>query len=115
MKQPQNVTLSETEQKILANEQGSLVVVNTENKRTKAIVEQFLKQKVTTKLEDGTSVDATIEELITMKALTVEMVKSRGFQTLLDLQKIRGELVEKKEVEVGATRVDEDLKKRAIQ
>lgn len=113
MRKTSSLVLSEFEQSVLNGTKGSLADLQTKSKRTQSLVDTFIGAKVTVKLPDGTSVTPTIEELIVMQGLKTEIIKSRGFASILDLQKIRGEAVDGTK-EVSLSLVDKDLAARAV-
>lgn len=69
----------------------------------------------TCQLEDGTTVEASIEEILIAKAIKTEMENPKGLETIERLAKIRGEIGEQKTIDVNVSLVDMDLAKRAIE
>lgn len=109
-----NEVLSRYEKSILANTKGSKADILTANKRTQAIVNAMLNAKAeAVELEDGTSVEPTIDEMLVAKALERELENPKGLETIEKLMKIRGEL-DDKATEVNVSLVDQDLAKRAL-
>lgn len=109
-----NVTLSPYERSILAGTKNSRADTLTAEKRTQAIVNAMLNCKVELELEDGTSVEPTIDELLVAKSIQAELEKPKGLETVERLMKIRGES-DDKATSVNVSLVDQDLAKRAVQ
>lgn len=84
------------------------------NKRTKAILDNMLQCSGIVELPDGTTVEATIEELLIASAINKELLEPKGLETVERLAKIRGEIEDTKATEVRISLVDEDLAKRAL-
>lgn len=111
-----SAVLSPAERAVLHNDKKSKIVSVLQDARVQEIVKSFGRctspnaPQIT--LEDGTVVIPTIAEEIVYNALMQEKEHSRGFQTLLDMQKVMGET--KEEVNINVSLVDADLMKRAI-
>ena len=113
MKDTFAVTLSPYESSILRGTKGSKADVLVADKRTQTILNNMLSAKKVVTLEDGTSVEASIEELLIASAINAELEKPRGLETIERLAKIRGEL-DDKVTEVSISLVDKDLAQRAL-
>lgn len=105
--------LSPYEASILRKTKGSKADALVADKRTKAILDNMLKCTGIVQLQDGTTVEASIEELLIASAINAELTKPKGLETVERLAKIRGEL-EDKVAEVNVSLVDKDLAKRAL-
>ncbi len=114
MKQAPMSLLSPYEASIIRGTKNSKADVLTAEKRTKTILDNMLQCKGTVQLEDGTNVEASIEELLIARAISEELTKPKGLETVERLMKMRGEL-EEKSVEVNVSLVDKDLASRALQ
>ena len=114
MKQAVIGILSPYEASIMRGTKGSKADVLTSEKRTQAIMDNMLKSKGVVELDDGTTVEATIEELLIAAAINKELEQPKGLETVERLMKIRGEL-DDKVTEVNVSLVDKDLAQRAIQ
>lgn len=116
MKKTSNAVLSPSERATMNGSKNSKVKSIIADQRVASIVSAFGQCKSATgvkiTLSDGTSVVPTIAEEIVYNALIQERDHSRGFQTLLDMQKVMGE--NKEEVNVNVSLVDADLMKRAL-
>lgn len=114
MKQTPMAILSSYEASIIRGTKGSKADAIVSDKRTKAILDNMLSQKGVVELEDGTSVEATIEEVLIASAINAELQRPKGLETIERLAKIRGEM-EDRVTEVNVSLVDKDLAKRAIE
>ena len=115
MKQEAMVVLTPYETTLLGKKTNSKAVALTEDKRTCAILNNMLSQKSVVALSDGTSVEATFEEILVARAIAFEYMNPRGLDTLEKLAKIRGEVDDNKAIDVNVSLVDSDLAKRAIE
>lgn len=113
MKQAPMTVLSSYEASIIRGTKGSKADALVSDKRTKAILDNMLSQKGIVELPDGTTVEATIEEVLIASAINAELEKPKGLETIERLAKIRGEL-DDKVTEVNVSLVDKDLAKRAL-
>lgn len=115
MKQAKLAVLSSYEASILSHtDKKSRASAITASKRTKAIMDSFLGCSGVMELGDGTSVEASIEELLIASAIAEELRHPKGLETVERLAKIRGE-VEDKAVDVNVSLVDKDLQRRALE
>ena len=113
MKQAPMAILSPYEASIVRGTKNSSADIIISEKRTKAILDNMLACKGVVELEDGTQVEATIEELLIASAISKELEQPKGIETIEKLAKIRGEL-DDKVTEVSVSLVDKDLAKRAL-
>lgn len=115
MKKTSSAVLSPSERDVV-NKKKTLTRELAKETRIAEIVKAFGKCKsasgIKITLEDGTVLTPTITEEIVYNALIAERDHSRGFQTILDMQKVLGE--NKDEVQVNVSLVDADLAKRAL-
>ena len=114
MKQAPMAMLSSYEASIIRGTKNSKGDVLVAEKRTKAILDNMLKCTGVVQLDDGTTVEATIEEILVASAINKELTQPKGLETIERLAKIRGEL-DDKVAEVNVSLVDKDLAKRALQ
>lgn len=105
--------LSSYETSIVKGTKGSKADSIVGDKRTKAILDNMLKSKGVVELSDGTTVEASIEELLIASAINKELEEPKGLETIERLAKIRGEMNDTA-VNVQLSLVDEDLRKRAL-
>lgn len=113
MKQTPMALLSSYETSIIKGTKGSRADALTKDKRTKAILDNMLQCKGTVELADGTTVEASIEELLIASAINKELEEPKGLETIERLAKIRGEMDEKV-IDVNVSLVDKDLARRAL-
>lgn len=95
-----------------ANVENSLVMEVIDNKRTQRLVDKVLSSKVEVENDDGGVSEFTLEEMVVMKAVEKELNESEGFKSLMNLQRMRGELQEIQEVNISL--VNRELESRAI-
>ena len=114
MKQAPLEVLSPYEASIIRGTRNSKADLIVKDQRTKAVLDNMLGLKTTVQLEDGTAVEATIEEILVASAISEELAHPKGLETIERLAKIRGE-VSDKPMEVNVSLVDSDLAKRALQ
>ena len=108
-------TLSSYDASIIRGTRGSKADAIVKDKRTQTILNNMLNCQGTCELEDGTTVEASIEEILIAKAIKTEMENPKGLETIERLAKIRGEIGEQKTIDVNVSLVDMDLAKRAIE
>lgn len=114
MKQAPLEVLSPYEASIIRGTRGSKADLIVSEQRTKRILDNMLGTKTSVILEDGTEVEASIEEILVASAISEELAHPKGLETLERLAKIRGEMSDKP-IEVNVSLVDKDLAKRAIE
>lgn len=105
------LVLTPYEQAVLKGFAGEVVEV-VDEKRTGVLVNKILGTRVTHDLEDGTKMEFTIEELLVSKNIMHAINKPKGLETIMELQKIRGELKDVKEIQLSL--VDNELRNRGF-
>lgn len=107
-------TLSSFDASIVRGTRNSKADAIVANKRTQTILNNMLECKQQVSLDDGTVVEASIEEILIAKAISAELENPKGLDTIKKLAEIRGEIGEQKTIDVNVSLVDKDLAQRAL-
>ncbi|MFA7449230.1 MAG: hypothetical protein WCY90_00180 [Bacilli bacterium] len=102
-----SLVLNSYEQAILKGFHGEVTVIEDE-KRTAKLVNRFLDTKIKSVMEDGSEAEFSVEELLVATNIAQAIKKPKGLETIMELQKIRGEAKDIQEVNVSL--VDARLK-----
>lgn len=84
-----------------------------DDKKTKAILMNFLDTEVITELEDGTQVTATTREMIVGSAIK-DAIEKGNIDKLQKFMVVQGEIDENANNQVNISLVDKDLEQRAL-
>ena len=107
------VILSTYEKNILNKKKNSKADLIIRDEKTLTVLQNMLDQKVTQKLEDGTSVNATAKELIIASAIR-DAINKGSFDKLKVLLEITGEFKKEETHNLNISLVDQSLRERAL-
>ena len=84
-----------------------------ESQRTQAILNNMIKARVKHKLDDGTEITASVEELIIASAIQ-DAIDKGSMEKLMTFMKAKGEIKANESLDVNISKVDKDLEERAL-